>query len=224
MIEVLVAVFDVVKDAVSVALKVKGGLTVFKWLKKLWGAIRKPPETLVSAPMTEQDQEMADKTRQIVMEVFGQDAAATVEEADYNGRVTLASDLVKKLTDAYGVHLDGCEIYIDSNVNNCGGYIIKENKIKLNGAYLFSEDPDLIYEFIDTVIHEFRHAVQLQAVLDPEVAGAWQVSEETKENWKQNFLHYTPSTADLREYISQPVENDARTFAELSLRGWRPEK
>ena len=224
MLEVLVTVFNYARQAMGLATIARVAFKVYHWLKDLWGAIRKPPETLVSAPMTERDQEMADRTKQIVTEIFGQNAAATVEEADYNGRVALASNLIERLAEAYGVQLDGCELYIDSNINNCGGYSIKENQIKLNGAYLFSEDPDLIYEFIDTVIHELRHAVQFQSILNPEIAEAWQVSEETKENWKQNFLNYTPSTANLRAYMSQPVENDARTFAALSLRGWRPEE
>lgn len=224
MLEVLLTILDIARDAVAVATMARVAFKAYQWLKDLWGAIRNPPETLVSAPMTERDQEMADRTKQIVTEIFGQDAAATVEEADYNGRVALASDLIKRLSEAYGVQLDGCELYIDSNINNCGGYSIKENKIKLNGAYLFSEDPDLIYEFIDTVIHELRHAVQFQSILNPEIAETWQVSEETRENWKQNFLDYVPASANMRAYMSQPVENDARTFAALSLRGWRPEE
>lgn len=192
----------------------------FQWLRDKWGALR-APKSLTDAPMTETDLEMSEKTREAIIQVFGENAYERVLDASYEEKVEYAQQLVQKLTELYGLELNECQLYVDSNLGNCGGFIPKERRISLNIAALYSEDANQVYEFLDTVVHELRHAVQFQAVLSEEYAVQWNVSEETRERWKTNFLNYAKPDQDMRAYILQPVESDARTFAHHGTKGIR---
>ena len=192
----------------------------FQWLREKWGAVR-APQSLTDAPMTETDLEMSEKTREAIIQVFGENAYERVVDASYEEKVEYAQQLVRKLTELYGLELNECQLYVDSNLGNCGGFIPKERRISLNIAALYSENADQVYEFLDTVVHELRHAVQFQAALSEEFAARWNVSEETRERWKTNFLNYAKPDQDMRAYILQPVESDARTFAHHGTKGIR---
>lgn len=77
-------------------------------------------------------------------------------------------------------------------------------------------------EMVDTVLHEGRHAYQHQAVLgeiehdDKEELAAW------AENMKPG--HYISYERNPRGYYNQPIERDARSFAEERLRIVETEK
>ncbi len=205
-------VAKMIKKAVSLT------VSMFRWLRDLWNEHITPPQSLTDAPMSETDLKMCEKTREIIDEVFEGDIFEAVSDASYSERIAYAENLIQRLTGEYGLNLENCSLYVDSNVDNCGGFIIRENRIKLNVAALFSEDKDQTCELINTIVHELRHAVQWSAVKSEEFAAQWDISEETREKWKQNFLNYITPQQDLHAYTFQPVEDDARTFAFRSLK------
>lgn len=77
-----------------------------------------------------------------------------------------------------------------------------------------------IRNFIDTIVHEERHAVQHRVIREP---GFWQIDEERRTAWARNTpppnKRYIRASVDIRRYRTQPVERDAFTFADLALRG-----
>lgn len=104
-----------------------------------------------------------------------------------------------------------------------------EHKIALNSRYVGSSDPNLRKEVINTIIHEGRHAYQHYNV---DVKCIHESGAEV-ETWRENFYDsqykYYQSTGqriiipyndgslhnvDFRLYYYQPVEIDARNFAD----------
>lgn len=75
----------------------------------------------------------------------------------------------------------------------------------------------MIKLFIENLIHEYRHAVQLKAVHTP---GFWNVSVDRARLWKQNYDNYQTAERNPVGYYEQLVELDARTFAYLSMKGF----
>lgn len=101
------------------------------------------------------------------------------------------------------------DFYHDSTMRSRGQYVHAENKIRINECYLVGDTSWRIYQ---TVIHEMRHAYQHYAIENPEKVN---VSKETIEKWKENFDNYrSPKNGcSFEEYISQPIEWDAKHFA-----------
>lgn len=92
----------------------------------------------------------------------------------------------------------------DQNRGNCGGYNAEANVIGINVYNI--DDGDSIK---DTIIHEMRHCWQhIRASLPLE----YQNDEDLI--FKQNFENYINPEDNYRAYLSQPVEIDARAFAE----------
>ena len=65
------------------------------------------------------------------------------------------------------------------------------------------------YHFLETVGHELRHAYQHEAIERPT---DFQVTQETIDDWANNFDNYISPTTDHQKYEAQPVEVDARNF------------
>lgn len=66
------------------------------------------------------------------------------------------------------------------------------------------------YKIMKTLIHEMRHAYQHAAVENPE---NFNVSEETINQWRDNFDHYIDGNDDFDAYQAQAIEYDANSFA-----------
>ena len=92
--------------------------------------------------------------------------------------------------------------------NVFGGYDPVTQMININSSHLHSDMP--VQEYVDTVVHEGRHAYQDFAVRNPQV-----VSDVAVVNaWVENMHDY--HTAELygqEEYTNQPVEADAWNYA-----------
>ena len=65
------------------------------------------------------------------------------------------------------------------------------------------------YALLETVAHELRHAYQHEAVDHPT---QYMVSQETIDEWADNFDHYIQPNQNRDGYRNQPVERDARDF------------
>lgn len=82
--------------------------------------------------------------------------------------------------------------------------------ITINGRYVISSDFQDYKEVVDTLIHEGRHAYQDYNIAIREVHSDSNITNE----WAYNFDNYISPSWDFQAYFEQPVEKDAREFAE----------
>lgn len=120
--------------------------------------------------------------------------------------------------------VEGKWLYVDGNGVLLGQYVDKDKKIQVNFDHLgpdsqFGETSD---RMIETVLHEGRHSYQKQVVAG-EIAHP--NAEETKA-WAANLAPggYVSFNQNPRAYYGQPVEVDARSFAEGRLRELQQER
>ena len=104
--------------------------------------------------------------------------------------------------------------YIPSNREGIvmGYYTDAEQTITINSEQLDSGSKygDDYMSHINTVIHEGRHTYQHQAVIG--IINHNNHSEVS--DWKENFNHYISYQKNPKRYFEQPVEVDARKYAE----------
>lgn len=102
-----------------------------------------------------------------------------------------------------------------------GAYSSSSNSVKIN-EYILAKDSS--YQLTQTIIHEMRHAYQHHSVTNEKSV---LVSSQTIKAWENNFNNYkSPSIGStFEEYLSQPVEWDAKNFAKqyTDIMGINPE-
>jgi hypothetical protein len=81
-------------------------------------------------------------------------------------------------------------------------------RLEINADVL--RDPEKRGDAIETVCHEMRHAFQYEAIADGARLG---VPETVRREWRNNFDAYTRAEHNFPAYYNQPVEKDARAFA-----------
>lgn len=90
--------------------------------------------------------------------------------------------------------------------NVFGGY--NGETIVVNANHLNSDMP--VDEFIDTIVHEGRHAYQDYAVNNPGVIS----NTELVNSWAENQANYLTADEYGQElYVTQPIESDAWSYA-----------
>ena len=85
--------------------------------------------------------------------------------------------------------------------------------ITINSRLLESDDPVFFKEALDTLIHEGRHSYQTYNMIDRET----HTSQGDLTNWHRNldeFGYQSPQQSGFKAYWMQPIEADARKFAE----------
>lgn len=94
------------------------------------------------------------------------------------------------------------------------GYYAGDGYLHLNADVL--SDPTNRLDALDTIFHEGRHAFQHAAVANPNRCS---VEREQAATWEWNLQpeHYIRYEMNPRRYFAQPVEADARAFAEEVL-------
>lgn len=102
-----------------------------------------------------------------------------------------------------------------------GAYSSSSNSVRIN-EYILAKDSS--YQLTQTIIHEMRHAYQHHSVTNEKTV---LVSSQTIKAWENNFNNYkSPSLGStFEEYLSQPVEWDAKNFAKqyTDIMGINPE-
>jgi hypothetical protein len=90
---------------------------------------------------------------------------------------------------------------------NQKGYFDGE-QITINEQLVQGDD---VRQAVTTLTHEGRHAYQRYAVEHPEIHG----DQAEVKQWQENFAHYkNPQRDGFRAYYNQPVEVDARDYAQ----------
>lgn len=111
-------------------------------------------------------------------------------------------------------HRDPCEIKFEVMEYGSLGFFDPENKdITINARYVASNEFDSYKETLDTLIHEGRHAYQDYNMTEREVHPRG--GEVNMWKWNQEEIGYqNPNFVGFEAYAMQPVETDARAFAE----------
>lgn len=90
-----------------------------------------------------------------------------------------------------------------------GGYALGAGEMRISQAHLRSNDTA---EILDTMVHEGRHAYQYHAATHP----GFHPNRAEADAWKRNFQpgnYLRPEIVGQRAYERQPVEADARAYA-----------
>lgn len=111
-------------------------------------------------------------------------------------------------------HRPACELKFKCMEDCHLGYFSQTDKtITINSAYIFSDSQGAYREVLDTLIHEGRHAYQDYNMYEREVHS--RPGEVNMWKWNENDVGYqTVELCGFEVYAMQPVETDARAFAE----------
>ena len=106
------------------------------------------------------------------------------------------------------INIDRLE-WIENDGRLCGYYNHTDNVIALNMAFLASDSEKLLTVLMNTIFHECKHARQWAAVEGADLG----YSQHQINEWKRNFDDYISPRESDEGYYKQPVEEDARGFA-----------
>ncbi len=195
--------------------------------ESIWGTrsiIRELPMSL-TAPMSEHDKAMAERSRELIRECFctdGKSVLDSIRQMESAERLQAAREFSDRLAELNGLGIR-ISFFADNDIRNCGGYELQTNMASFNIVELMWDGNDEKFEarilnFLDTIVHEQRHAVQMRAIREK---GFWQIEDERRALWANNLPpdHYISPTVDARAYRSQPIESDAFTYAAMVLEG-----
>lgn len=173
--------------------------------------------SMINESMNSKEKEMMEETADCINRLFNGAVIDTIKSMNAEERQSASDNLINELCSIYQIQLDNIE-YFASSTGIMGAYSRSENKISLNIQYLLCNDDEAIREYIDTIVHELRHALQWN-ILEDKVD--WEISEERKKEWAENFINYIPCGRGIKLYFMQPVELDAFAFAAGSMKGGR---
>lgn len=163
---------------------------------------------------TEMDKDKADIAIREIHGLLGKNPIERLYRMDAKSRLKAAEELHMRL--CTGLSLDiGLEMG-ESN-NGCAGYYYNGKKVLwVDYRYLLSDKWEYIAEYLDTVIHEFRHAMQYCFIEDSTYNGASEVYR------KRMTISLHPSVyvrfyESPELYYNQLCERDARAYAEMVL-------
>lgn len=196
------------------------------FLESLWGERNHTQELPLSltAEMSDHDRQMADQSRELIRECFCRDGNTvmdSVRQMDAEERLKSAQNFSDRLAQLNGLDIK-TDFFQDDNIGNCGYYDANTNIALFNIVELMWNGDDAAFEarianFIDTIVHEQRHAVQIRAIRE---RGFWQIDDKRRALWANNLPpRYISPQTDARGYRMQPIESDAFTYAEMVLRG-----
>lgn len=182
-----------------------------EWIKKIFNWTEQPEEEPIA--ITRQQEKEYDLYMQ--NEIFAllntpEYSKSTWNKASVDERKAILNRYLADLAKIYGVSVSSKVNFYQTSASTRGTYSHSRREVSINENYLTRPDS---YQIMQTMIHEMRHAYQHSAVDDPD---SYEVSAETIQQWKSNFSNYK-NTSDGKttysEYVSQPVEYDAKNFA-----------
>ena len=137
---------------------------------------------------------------------------STWRRMGYEERCEVLCDAEMKIAEIE--HRPWCEVkFEDLDERKFGHFDPEDKSITLNANYVMADSPEAFKETLDTLVHEGRHAYQDYNMNEREVhCDAYDV-----EQWKWNYYELGYQRAELcgyEAYANQPVEMDARSFAE----------
>lgn len=106
------------------------------------------------------------------------------------------------------------DLFTEMPINNrvsVGGYNTNDKKIWINTYHLANDEP---IDCLNTILHEGRHAYQHQAVKGE--VSHHNIAEVKA--WQNNMKpgHYIDGRQNIKAYYRQPIEADAREYADIT--------
>lgn len=145
------------------------------------------------------------------------DCLSSVEELKYDNWIELPLDDRKDILQemecriAEIEHREPCQLnFREMEEGNYGAFSPDFKDITINSRYVESDSFQDYKEMLDTLLHEGRHAYQDYNVVTREVHGDTNITNE----WSYNLDNYVSPNWDFQAYYTQPVEQDAREFAD----------
>ena len=157
------------------------------------------------------------KSADLLKHFFLEPPGATLVSEDFESRCEAIEDLAEQLKVLYG--LEDHEIIITDDPRDFGeeeGVITRGKfdcpgkRVYINAACLRSDDEDVLNHVIITILHEMRHGMQHRIATGDR---RFDVPYQRRRVWRENIANYIPPDYDYEGYFKQPIEFDARTFA-----------
>ncbi len=158
---------------------------------------------------TQLSQEMDAQVVALMNEVFGgqHPGEYLVSIHSLEQRQAVMEEFATRLLKLYG--LTDIKFISDyDSMSICGYYDFGPRVLFLNKSFLLIDNPTILLDAVDTILHESRHAVQHAAMYDHNPLG---FDNETIISWVKNRKNYIRN--DPKAYREQPVEADAFSFA-----------
>lgn len=177
----------------------------------------KIPESISNeTQLREPDLVFVERSREVLHSQLGKDPVSRImAEQDAEARIRLIVSLYEKVTRLYGIPKPELKLTAEKSCV-MGGYCAARHTLELNVAYLLVNDAGAVREFLDTIFHELRHAVQHYMVSTP---GFWEGDPELRGRIAYNLQHYIRPEMDPEGYSNQLIERDARNFAAAVMSG-----
>lgn len=170
---------------------------------------------------TELDRIRASGAAEEIQNLFGENPVECCCQMDPTFRITLAKELHQRFCVRFCLPI---ALEIEEFENGCcGSYCNTKRQMRVDVRYLLSNQPELVALYFDTILHEFRHAMQYAFTADPTYN---QVPEEYRKRIERN-LHpsgYLSFAENPELYYKQLCERDAKAFAAMVMQLWKGEK
>lgn len=188
---------------------------VYEKLGDFLGVSRRQNECSVS----EEEAGLIRRSEQLAESFFGSSVSETLVSLSPQRRMALMEDFVYGLLDLYG--MSQCDVVITDSeqifseaetASYMGKCALEDGVIYLNSHFLLQQDERILRKCGLSAVHEVRHMMQWQIVRGNL---ALDIPADTVELWRRNLSgKYVRATADFEAYYKQPVEADARRFAD----------
>lgn len=166
---------------------------------------------------TSEEENLISKSTEIIKNRMPNGVSATMQELNYYDRQAEVETIGNELLELYG--LDNTEIILtdspdvfpqEENTLVRGLTDWDNNCIYINSALLKSNDGEVLKQVIVTLTHEIRHMMQKNVVSGMNKYGR---THRSRRIWGHNWSHYIGCGNDFESYYKQPIEVDARNFA-----------
>jgi hypothetical protein len=211
--------------SVTIGVTIVGIRCLFYYLKDRFGN----PEGLYKEDLeyvpTDYDKKMIDGSKDIIQRYFPDGIEETMVRLSLEERINQITSLTSDISKFYQVDIKMLKFLSTTETSSsaetigemtAGYFNEKTNSIAYNVDILATDDSERLYEMVNTVIHECRHAFQFKAISTPGFKDI--IPYETLIAWANNWQNYIQAEMDLEGYFKQPIEYDARNFADLTTK------
>jgi hypothetical protein len=157
------------------------------------------------------DESYVEKASEVMAEVFDEKTINEWGSMSLEQRSEKLDEYYSKLGDALGIDAKG--IIVEDCWATSGegvmGYAGGDGYLHID--YRNIQDPEKLFEVLNTTTHEARHQLQFEAIEDP--SRFPELSPALISEWEHNFINYDDGAFGYEGYYNQVVEVDARVFA-----------
>jgi hypothetical protein len=180
------------------------------------------PEPDKNYEPTKSDMQMIEEGREIIKTYFPDGIENTMISLSADARIEKIKEITAEIAAKYKIEVNYLtflsveQLVEKGNSQYTAGYYDFEQKgIAINVNMLLLNNGEMLKDVINTIFHECRHAYQFMAIHHPD---EYPVDPQTILDWANNFTNYISPELDLKGYMNQPIEYDARNFADYTLK------